>query len=101
MWQKRSHILAPLNRLAGKTGKKNWQWGPTEAAAFVEAKKMLAKAAMLAFPDFTKPFHLYSDASDRQFGATVVQDGKPLGFYTSKKLNPAQKNYTVGERENC
>ena len=59
---------------------------------------MLKKDALLSFPDFDKPFHLYSDASDRQLGATVVQDGKPLGFYT-RKLNPAQMNYTVGERE--
>ena len=59
---------------------------------------MLKKEALLSFPDFEKPFHLYTDASDRQLGATVVQDGKPLGFYT-RKLNPAQKNYTVGERE--
>ena len=59
---------------------------------------MLSKEALLSFPDFTKPFHLYSDASDWQLGATVVQEGKPLGFYT-RKLNSAQKNYTVGERE--
>ena len=42
--------------------------------------------------------HLYSDASDRQLGATVVQDEKPLGFYT-RKLNLAQKNCTVGEQK--
>ena len=59
---------------------------------------MLSKEALLSFPDFTKQFHLYSDASDKQLGATVVQEGKPLGFY-ARKLNPAQKNYTVGERE--
>ena len=59
---------------------------------------MPKKEELLAFPDFEKPFHLYTDASDQQLGATVVQDGKPLGFYT-RKLNPAQKNYTVGERE--
>ena len=41
---------------------------------------------------------MYTDASNRQLGVTVVKDGKTLGFYT-RKLNPAQKNYTVGERE--
>ena len=54
--------------------------------------------AKLAFPDFIKPFHLYTDASDIQLGATLVQDGKPLGFYT-RKLNKAQRSYIVGEKE--
>ena len=54
--------------------------------------------AELAFPNWNLPFHLYSDASDRQLGATLVQNGKPLGFYT-RKLNAAQLNYSVGEKE--
>ena len=54
--------------------------------------------AKLAFPAFSKPFHLYTDASDIQLGATLVQDGKPLGFYT-RKLNGAQRSYTTGEKE--
>ena len=59
---------------------------------------MLSQEAVLQYPDFKKPFHLFTDASDVQLGATLVQDGKPLGFYT-RKLNSAQKNYTVGEKE--
>ena len=59
---------------------------------------MLKKESLLAFPNFTKPFHLYSDAIDCQLGAIVLQNCKPLGFYT-RKLNAAQKNYTMGERE--
>jgi len=98
LWPRRSHILAPLNKLSGIKSKKNWYWGKEEQQAFLEAKEMLRKEALLAFPDFTKPFHLYTDASDRQLGATVVQDGKPLGYYT-RKLSPAQRNYTVSERE--
>jgi hypothetical protein len=98
VWPRRSHILAPLNKLTGIKSKTKWYWGEDEQRAFTEAKQMLTKEALLAFPDFSQPFHLYTDASDRQLGATVVQLGKPLGFYT-RKLNPAQKNYTVGERE--
>ena len=59
---------------------------------------MLCKHAMLAYPDFEKPFDLYTSVSDLQLGATLVQDGKPISFYT-RKLNSAQLNYTVGEKE--
>jgi hypothetical protein len=68
------------------------------SAPFKKAKDMLSKEARLSYPDFPKPFDLYTDASDLQLGATLVQEGKPLGFYT-QKLNSAQMNYTVGEKE--
>ena len=74
---KRSHFLAPLNKLASKKGK-DWYWGATEQKEFELAKEMLTKHAILAFPDFERPFDLYTDASDRQLGETLVQDGKLL-----------------------
>jgi hypothetical protein len=107
IWKKRSHILAPLNDLSASTskikgskGKKaiKFVWEQKHQDAFIAAKEMIKSEVKLAFPDFNKPFHLYTDASDIQLGATLVQDGKPLGFYT-RKLNSAQLNYTVGEKE--
>ena len=59
---------------------------------------MLAKEAFLAYPDHNKPFHVYCDASDLQLGAVIVQDHKPVAYY-SRKLKSAQQNYTVGEKE--
>ena len=53
---------------------------------------------VLADPDFEKPFDLYTDASDLQLGALLVQEGKHIGFYT-RKLNSAQIIYSVGEKE--
>ena len=53
---------------------------------------------MLTFPDFSKPFHIYTDASDKQLGAVITQDEKPIAFY-SRKLNSAQQRYTTGEQE--
>jgi hypothetical protein len=44
------------------------------------------------------PFKLHTDASDLQLGATITQRGKPIAFY-SRKLNPAQRNYTTAEKE--
>ena len=59
---------------------------------------MITDAANLAFPDFSKPFHLWSDASDIQLGATLVQDKKLLGFYT-RKLNSTRHEYSVGKKD--
>ena len=105
VFERRSHIMAPLTDLAadcgkrkGKKAKSAWKWEKIHQDAFDECKQMLAQEAKLAFPDFSLPFHLYTDASDRQLGATLVQNGKPLGFYT-RKLNSAQLNYSVGEKE--
>jgi hypothetical protein len=53
---------------------------------------------MLTFPDFSKPFHIYTDASDKQLGAVITQDEKPIAFYI-RKLNNAQQRYTTGEQE--
>jgi RNase H-like domain found in reverse transcriptase len=61
-------------------------------------KALLAKEAFLQYPDHNKRFDIYCDASDLQLGAAILQEGMPLAFY-SCKLNSAQRNYTVGEKE--
>jgi len=96
MWRRRSHVLAPLTTLASPA--KKWVWGPEQREAFMEAKKILCKNAILAFPDFTKEFIIYTDASKYQLGGVITQENKPLAFY-SRKLNDAQTRYTTTERE--
>jgi hypothetical protein len=52
---------------------------------------------MLTFPDFSKALYIYTYASDKQLGAVITQDEKPIALY-SRKLNSAQQRYTTGEQ---
>jgi hypothetical protein len=66
--------------------------------AFENIKKIICREVMLTFPDFSEPFHIYTDASDKQLGAVITQDEKPIACY-SRKLNIDQQRYTTVERE--
>jgi hypothetical protein len=54
----------------------------------------------LCYPDFNKHvlFHLDIDASGHQLESVIMQDKKPIAFYSSK-LNAAQKRYTTTVRD--
>mgnify|MGYP003331871839 CR=1 FL=1 len=58
----------------------------------------MTKQAFLAYTDHNKPFHVFCDASDLQLASAIIQDKKLVAFF-SCKLNTAQHNYTVGEKE--
>ena len=96
VWIRRSDILAPLTALTSKNVK--WRWTEQEQKAFDTIKRVIAHEVAFAFPDFTKPFEIHTDASKTQLGAAISQNGKPIAFY-SRKLNKAQLNYTTTERE--
>lgn len=66
-------------------------------------KAALTKEPILAYPDFTKPFILETDASNVGLGAKLSQigdDGKehPIS-YASRTLQKAEKNYATTEKE--
>jgi hypothetical protein len=48
-------------------------------------KEIIVQDIMLTYPQFDKPFHVYTDASELQIRGVIMQDSKPLGFF-SKKL---------------
>jgi hypothetical protein len=97
MWFHRSELLAPLTSLT--SSKVKFEWHSYHQQAFDKIKKVIVTEVLLYYPDFNKPssFHLYTDASDHQLGAVIMQDKKPIAFY-SRKLNKAQKRYTTTER---
>ena len=63
---------------------------------------MKIQAPILAYPDFTLPFDRYVDASDEALGMVLgqVQNGREVEIsYSGRKLLPAEKNYSMTERE--
>ncbi len=93
-------MLAPLTDLVGecgetkttkmnKTKKKPWRWESIHQEAFDNIKATMAKEVVLTYPDFTKPFEIYTDASTMQLGAVITQGNRPILFF-SRKLSATQ-----------
>ena len=94
MYKQHTTILQPLTSIVGK--KAEWVWGESQQEAFNKIMVM-AKEATLYFPDFTKNFDVYTDASDSQMGGVVMQSGEPLTFFTQIQLSVSQiHNYQTG-----
>jgi hypothetical protein len=102
-------MLAPLTDLVeecgetkttrmNKTMKKSWRWDPIHQQVFDNVKAAIAKKTVLAYPDFLKPFEIYTDASPTQLGAVITQDNRPIAF-SSRKLSKTQQKYSVTEIE--
>lgn len=70
--------------------------------AFNVIRNILSSDDVLISPDFTKPFILTTDASDKALGAVLsqlTQDGeRPISFI-SKSLSRTEENYATNEKE--
>ena len=65
-------------------------------------KELLTTELLLQYPDFTKPFILTTDASNKALGAILSQG--PIGqdlpvAYASRTLNNVERNYSTTEKE--
>ena len=89
-------IAAPFYDLCKKFVSFKWNSKCTEAFEYLKHK--LSDRITLVPIDYDKPYELYTDAFEVGIGAALIQEGKPVAFY-SKKLNPAHQRYSVTKRE--
>ncbi len=71
--------------------------------AFDTFKRVLTKAPVLTYPDFTETFFVATDTSKRAVGSVLSPNGqnrqeRPI-HYAGRGLNDHQKNYSTNERE--
>lgn len=95
-------IAAPLTDM---TSPKRFtkEWSLEAVNAFEKLKHMLSSEPVLSTPDYNRPFIIQCNASTSGIGAALIQkddcgNERPVAFM-SRKLNGAQKNYSITELE--
>lgn len=72
-------IAAPLTRLLTKNG---FRWTTEASTAFAQLKMALVSPSVLRLPDFTQHFIVDSDACGVGLGAILIQEDRPVAFYS-------------------
>ena len=69
-------------------------WSDAQEEAFNVLKDKLTHAPLLQLPDFNKMFELECDASGIGLGGVLLQEGKPVAYF-SEKLSGPSLNYSI------
>lgn len=89
--------MLPLYELI-KKDKSLFKWGERQQTAFENSKRSIKEMIELKIPNPSEPFIVVTDASEFAIGAVLIQDEEPVA-YESRKLSPAEKNYTTHDKE--
>ena len=75
------------NQQKNKTKKSPWRWDSIHQAAFDNIEATITKEAVLAYPDFSKTFEIYTDASTLTIGSSNQIDRSffSVGDYQTHK----------------
>ena len=97
-----SKITAPLHRLT--SNQQRWHWPTPCKEAFVKLKEIISSYPILRLPNFSLPFHIYTDSSFISFGGMLGQicPETQLGYtcaFGSKMLTETEKHLAIAELE--
>ena len=73
-------------------------WEKDQELAFNTLKEKLSSAPLLALPNFDSTFQIECDASGVGIGAVLLQNQRPLMFF-SEKLTSASMKYPTYDKE--
>lgn len=88
-------ISRPLTNLLKKNA---FHWDTSADTAFLLLKQAMISAPVLALADFSKVFVVETDACSTGIGVVLMQDNKPIGFF-SKALAHKHLGLSTYEKE--
>jgi hypothetical protein len=102
-------MLFPLTSLVGECGqtkvtrakgtkKVPLHWDEVDQRAFNHVKATITREVVLAYPDYSKVFEIYTDVLSKQLGAVITQENRPIVFF-SRKLSTMQHKRSVTKIE--
>ncbi len=89
-------VVRPKITRAKGTKKAPWHWDGVHQGAFNHVKVTIAREEVLAYPDYSKVFEIYTDALSKQLGAVITRENRPIVFF-SQKLSTTQRKYSVAK----
>ena len=89
-----------FSKIATLLTKKNvkFVWTPECKESFEELKRQLVTTPILAIPDNSKGYIIYSDVSKSGIECVLMQNGKVIA-YASRQLKDYEKNYPLHDLE--
>lgn len=90
-----AQIAGPLT---DQLRKDSFGWTSEATGAFNKLKEALTSPPVLATPNFAKEFVLETDASGTGIGAVLLQDSRPLAYF-SKLLGVRARQKSIYEKE--
>ncbi len=95
------HRTAQLYKMVD-SGDKSCKWNEESLKEFNDLKMALISAPILAYPDWSKPFIVNTDASGHAMAGVLLQEHngvyKPVAF-CGRKYTQVESRYSASERE--